>query len=93
MVTWIVVAVCVVALLVLGLAVQPVLGRLGALREAAVGLLDRQQDALALQARAETLTATVQALQQRAELASEQVAVIKAARGRHERVPGFIAGR
>jgi hypothetical protein len=92
-VTWIVVAVCVVALLILGLAVQPVLGRLGALREAAVGLLERQHDVLALQARAETLTATVQALQERAELAGEQVAVLKAARGRHEQVPGFITGR
>ncbi len=93
MVTWIVVAVCVVALLVLGLAVQPVLGRLGALREAAVGLLDRQRDAMALQVRAEKLAATVQALQERAELAGEQVTGIKAARGRHEQVPGFIARR
>ncbi|RZU75281.1 hypothetical protein EV384_3813 [Micromonospora kangleipakensis] len=68
MVTWIVLAVVLFALVVLALAVRPVLARLPRLRRAAVALQGRQAEAEALQARAAT--------------AQERVALIKAKRGK-----------
>ena len=53
MVIWIVVGVCVLAVLILGLAVRPVLGRVDGLLAAAEGLQRHRAAALALQARAE----------------------------------------
>lgn len=87
MVTWIVVAVVVLALLVLVLAVMSVVGRLSALQRAARRLQLRQEEAMRLQQGAATLEASVAALQQRAELAQEQMVAI---RGRRHDEPTFI---
>lgn len=81
MVTWIVVAVVVVSLLILGAAVMSLLGRLTGLRRAVRRLLLRQEQALKLAKRAGVLTESIAALQERAESAQQQVAVIKAGRG------------
>ncbi len=92
MVTWIVVAVIVVALIVLALAVRPVLARLGGLRRAADTLTARQEQALALQAQVEALTARVAQVQEGLRHAREQRAVNAAARGGdHRAVPEFLA--
>jgi uncharacterized membrane protein YcjF (UPF0283 family) len=92
-VTWIVVAVCVLAVIVLALAVRPVLGRLGRLMRAADGLRQRQDEALALQARAEALAARVQKVAERAGTAQERITVIRAARGNRERAPEWLTRR
>ncbi len=93
MVTWIVVAVFLLALLVLGLAVRPVLARVGGLLAAAERLQRHRAAALALQARAETLAAGAQALGERAATAQERVAVLKAARGKGGQAPAFLTRR
>ena len=81
MVTWIVVAVIVLAFVVLGLALMAVAGRLPELRRAALKLQRRQEQALKLQEGAATLEQSILALQERAQLAAGQVAVIQAGRG------------
>ena len=93
MVTWIVVAVCVLAVVVLALAVVSVLRRVGGLLDAAEGLQPRQRQALGLQARAETLAATVQGLAGRAETMQERITVLRAARGKAGQVPRFLTRR
>ena len=81
MVTWIVVAVIVVSLLILGAAILSVLGRLTGLQRAARRLQLRQEQAMKLSERAAVLTETIAALQERAESTQNKVAVIKAGRG------------
>jgi flagellar biosynthesis/type III secretory pathway M-ring protein FliF/YscJ len=81
-VTWIVLAVVLFALVVLGLAVRPVLARLPRLRRAAVALQGRQAEAEALRSTAEALQQRAEALQARAATAQERVALIKAKRGK-----------
>lgn len=83
MLTWIVIAVIVVALFILGWAVTPLLGRLRRLDRATRRLQLRQEQATGLQAGAETLTASLAGLQERAAAAEQRLAVIKAARGDH----------
>jgi flagellar biosynthesis/type III secretory pathway M-ring protein FliF/YscJ len=80
-VTWIVVALVVVPLLLLGLAVRPVLARLPRLRRAALALQRRAGEAEALQEAAETLQARAEALQERLDTTQRRLAVIKAKRG------------
>jgi uncharacterized protein YlxW (UPF0749 family) len=79
---WVWIAVVVIALIVLIFAASRLLGRLPALRRAAVKLQRRQEEAMVLQAGAEQLQETVLGLQERAERAQDKVAEIKAARGR-----------
>ncbi|GAA2594376.1 hypothetical protein GCM10010435_86720 [Winogradskya consettensis] len=81
MVLWIVVAVVVLALIILGASVLSVMGRLSGLDRALRRLLLRQEQATRLQQGAEELQEKIEGLQKRAELAQEQVAVIKAGRG------------
>jgi hypothetical protein len=81
MVLWIVIAVVVLALVILGAAVMSVLGRLRGLDRAMRKLLRRQEQAMKLQEKAVVLEETLAGLQRRAELAQEQVAVIKAGHG------------
>ena len=81
MVLWIVVAVVVLALFILGAAVMSVLGRLSALDRAMRRLLLRREQAAKLQAGAELLQHSLVGLQERAAIAEEQVAIIKAGRG------------
>ncbi|SBT41972.1 hypothetical protein [Micromonospora auratinigra] len=81
MVTWIVVGVVVVAFVVLGLAVRPVLARLPRLRRAALALQGRQAEALALQSAAEELQQRAEALQERVLVAQQRTELIKAKRG------------
>ncbi|UQU68130.1 hypothetical protein COUCH_18415 [Couchioplanes caeruleus] len=81
MVTWIVVGVVVLGLVVLGAAVMTVVGRLSALDRAMRRLLLRREQAEKLQAGAAALERSVAELQERAAIAEEQVAIIKAGRG------------
>jgi hypothetical protein len=80
-VTWIVVALVVLAVLVLVLAVMPVLSRLNTLQRALHRLGLRQEEAMRLQENAAALEASVVALQQRAELAQEQMTAIRGDHG------------
>jgi dihydroxyacetone kinase len=73
--------VVVLALVVLVLAALPLAGRMAALQRAALKLQQRQIQAMRLQEDAATLEQSIQALQQRAEIAAGQVAVIKAGHG------------
>jgi hypothetical protein len=86
-VTWIVIAVVVLALVVLVLAVMPVMGRLNTLERALRRLQLRQEEAMRLQEGAAGLEASVAALQDRAQLAQDQIAVI---RGDHHGQPAFL---
>ncbi|MFI5935417.1 hypothetical protein [Actinoplanes sp. NPDC051494] len=81
MVLWIVIGVVVLALIILVVSVLSVLGRLSGLDRAMRRLLQRQEQATRLQADAEALQETILGLQKRAEVAQEQIAVIKAGRG------------
>jgi type II secretory pathway component PulJ len=81
MVLWIVIAVVVLALVILGAAVLAVLGRLSALDRAMRRLMLRREQAEKLQAGAAVLERTLAGLQERAAIAEEQVAIIKAGRG------------
>ncbi|MDM4718934.1 hypothetical protein QTQ03_04715 [Micromonospora sp. WMMA1363] len=81
MVTWIVVALVLVPLGLLGLAGRAVLVRLPQLRRAAVALQRRAVEAEALQEAAETLQARVEALQRRLDATQRRLAVIKTKRG------------
>ena len=78
---WIVIAVVVAGLIILVAVTLPVLGRLSALRRAAVKLQRRQDEAMALQAGVARLEQTVLQVQQRAETMQDGIAVIKAGRG------------
>ncbi|SDS19030.1 hypothetical protein [Actinoplanes derwentensis] len=79
---WVWIAVVAIALIVLSAVAMKVLGRLHGLERAARKLQHRQEEALELQAGAERLQVTLEALQERAELAHDQVEQIKAGRGR-----------
>lgn len=79
---WVWIAVVVIALIVLVSVGSRLLGRLFELRRAATRLQRRQEEALKLQAGAETLQRTVLGVQQRAEHAQQAVEQIKAATGR-----------
>lgn len=81
MVLWIVIGVVVLALVILVVSALSVMGRLSGLDRALRRLLMRQEQATKLQADAEALQKTVAGLQKRAEVAQEQIAVIKAGRG------------
>ncbi|MFF5173570.1 hypothetical protein ACFY3U_13120 [Micromonospora sp. NPDC000089] len=81
MVTWIVVAVVLFALLVLALAVRPVLARLPRLRRAALALRRRQAEADTLRVTAEALRERAEELQQRSVVTQRRVELIRAKRG------------
>ncbi|MGA5299198.1 hypothetical protein ACPCHT_04680 [Nucisporomicrobium flavum] len=81
MVLWIVIGVVVLGLVILGAAVMAVMGRLSALDRAMRRLLLRREQAEKLQAGAAALERSVAELQERATIAEEQVAIIKAGRG------------
>lgn len=78
---WIVIAAVVAGLIILVAVTLPVVGRLSALRRAAVKLQRRQSEAVALQAELTRLEQTVLQVQKRAETMQEGIAVIKAGRG------------
>jgi len=82
---WVWIAVVVIALIIMGSAVLPVLGRLSGLRRAALKLQRRRQEALKLQAGVAVLEQTVLGLQARAEVAQERVEAIQAGLGRGDR--------
>ena len=77
MLLWIWVAVVVLALIVLGAAAAPLLGKLGGLRRAAVKLQGRQAEALRLRQAAATLEQTLLGLQRRAETTQDWLAAIR----------------
>lgn len=81
MVKWIVIAAVVAGLIILVAVTLPVIGRLSALRRAAVKLQRRQTEAIALQAGVAKLEQTVLQVQKRAETMQAGIAVIKAGRG------------
>ncbi|MFK3985584.1 hypothetical protein ACI2K4_35125 [Micromonospora sp. NPDC050397] len=81
MVTWIVLAVVLFALVVLVLAVRPVLTRLPALHRASVALLRRQDQVEALASRAEATQERLLVLQRQAEVAQRRLTLIKAKHG------------
>jgi uncharacterized protein YlxW (UPF0749 family) len=76
---WIWIAVVVAALIILGVAVVPLLGRLGGLQRAAVRLQRRQAEAARLQEGAAVLEQNVLRLQQRAEQMQARIEAIKPA--------------
>ena len=78
---WIVIAAVVAGLIILVAVTPPVVGRLSALRRAAVKLQRRQDEAMALQPGVARLEQTVLQVQKRAETMQEGLAVIKAGRG------------
>ncbi|MEV4708098.1 hypothetical protein [Actinoplanes sp. NPDC049316] len=82
MVLWIVIGVVVLGLVVLAAAMMTVAGRLSALDRAMRRLLLRREQAEKLQAGAARLERSVAELQERATIAQEQVAIIKAGRGK-----------
>jgi hypothetical protein len=73
---WIWIAAVVFALIVLVGAAVPMLGRLGALRRAGIGLQRRQADAARLQASAAELERTLAGVQARAEQMQERLAAL-----------------
>jgi biopolymer transport protein ExbB/TolQ len=81
MVLWIVIAVVVVALIILGASVLSVLGRLSGLDRAMRRLLLRREQAEKLQGDVQELQQVIAGLEQRAQTAQEQVAAIKAGQG------------
>ncbi|MEV4537620.1 hypothetical protein AB0J82_27965 [Asanoa sp. NPDC049518] len=82
MVLWIVIGAAVLGLLLLALAARPVLARLPELARALRRLEDRQARAEQLGAKLAELQEEVEAVQQRAVVAQERIAVIKAGRGK-----------
>ena len=82
MLTWVWVAVVVLALIIMGTAVMSVLGRLSELDRAARKLQARQAEAMKLQEGAAVLERTVLAVQERAELMQERVETIQAGLGK-----------
>ena len=81
MLTWIWVAVVVVALIILIAVIAPLLSRLSGLRRAGERLRLRRTEAMRLQENAAALDRSVQEVRERAEEAQRRIAVIKAARG------------
>jgi TolA-binding protein len=81
---WIVIAAVVVGLIILVAVTLPVAGRLSGLQRAMARLQRRQEEAMKLQAGAQTLEQTVLGLQQRAETMQERIALIKAGHGGNE---------
>jgi hypothetical protein len=73
---WIWIAVVVLALVILGAATVPLVGRLSALQRAAARLQRRQAEAMKLQQSAAMLEQTLLGLQQRAELTQERIEAI-----------------
>jgi hypothetical protein len=80
-VTWIVLAVVLFALVVLVLAARPVLARLPGLRRAALALQRRQAQAEALGSTAEALQERLLTLQRQAEAVQQRLLLIKTKRG------------
>jgi flagellar biosynthesis/type III secretory pathway M-ring protein FliF/YscJ len=74
---WMVGALLVAAVVILGLAVRPVLMRLGALRRAARALREREAQALALRQAAEALSERAALLGEQADAASRRMTKIK----------------
>lgn len=85
MLTWVWVAVVVLALIIMGTAVMSVLGRLSELDRAARKLQARQAEAMKLQEGAAVLERSVLAVQERAELMQERVESIQAGLGKGDR--------
>jgi heme exporter protein D len=83
--TWVWVAVVVLALIIMGTAVMSVLGRLSELDRAARKLQARQAEAMKLQEGAAVLERSVLAVQERAELMQERVESIQAGLGKGDR--------
>ena len=81
MVKWIVIGVVVLAVIVLIASAVPVLRRLSGLGRAAEKLQRRQAEAMKLQEGAAVLEQSVLGLQQRAEVAQDRMAAIRAGRG------------
>lgn len=81
MVKWIVLAVVLVGLLVLGLAIRRVLSRLPRLQRAALALQRRQEQAEDLQRVALAVQDRAEALQQQVDTMQRHVILIKAKRG------------
>lgn len=77
---WIVGALLLGAVVILGLAVRPVLMRLGALRKAAESLRERGAQALALQQAAEALSERAALLGEQADAANRWMTKIKTRR-------------
>ena len=90
MVTWIVIAVFVLALLVLVCCVAAVVGRLTGLRRAVRRVQLREEQAQGLQPRAASMQTAIEALRERAESAAQQVEVIRAGRGHAEPQPSYL---
>jgi biopolymer transport protein ExbB/TolQ len=84
MVGWIVLGVCVLAVLVLVGAVVPVLRRLRAMGEAMRGLQRRAADAQQLVPAVEALQARAEAMQRQLATLEERSALVKARRGSGE---------
>ena len=78
---WIVIAAVVAGLIILVAVSLPVIGRLSALRRAALRLQRRQAEAMALQEGAQRLEHSLLGLQRRAETMQERLAVIQAGHG------------
>ncbi|MFC0527788.1 hypothetical protein [Phytohabitans kaempferiae] len=85
MVLWIVIAVVLVGLLVLGLAAGSLMGRLGPLRRASTTLLRRQSEVEQLRAAAVTLAQEAEALRLKTEITQERLALIKVKDGTRSR--------
>ncbi|MFI5486415.1 hypothetical protein [Micromonospora echinaurantiaca] len=81
MVTWIVLAVVLVALVGFALAVRTVLARLPLLRRAALALQRRATEAEALRESAESLQQRAETLQGQLDTAQRRLELIKAKRG------------
>ncbi|AVT28666.1 hypothetical protein C6361_03220 [Plantactinospora sp. BC1] len=84
MVKWIVLAVVLVGLLVLGLAARRVLTRLPRLHRAARGLQRRQEQAEDLQRVALAVQDRAEAMQQQVETLQQRLVLIRAKRGSEE---------
>jgi hypothetical protein len=80
-VTWIVVAVIVLALIVLVLAARPVLSRLSGLSRALARLRRQAESAQALRARSAELETGLAGLRESAESTERRLAVLRARRG------------
>lgn len=80
MVTWIVVALVLVPLVLLGLAARPVVARLPRLRRAALALQRHGTEAEALREAAESLQARAEQLQERLDSTQRRLALIRAKR-------------
>lgn len=82
MLLWIWIAAVVLALIILGLAAFPLLGRLSALQRAMKKLQRRQEQAMKLQEHAAVLQQNLLGLQQRAEAMQEKIGELAPGSGR-----------